>query len=142
MNPTRAELKITVAKLLELAYSEDKGVTAKIMYSKGPFKLSVDQDGNAKLSGSAGILTFSGSAALEAIGAKLKYVSVSFTQGEGKNINYHASFDLKVAKLAVSGSFNLEELITACSGLLCRAARALKGRQKRIDDELQRIMGH
>jgi hypothetical protein len=31
MELTRSEAKITIAKLLEVAYSQDKGLTAKIM---------------------------------------------------------------------------------------------------------------
>ena len=56
------------------------------------------------------------------------------------NVGYTATFDLKYIKLSVSGSFNLEELITSCSGLLCRAARSLKGRHQAYDLELKKIM--
>ncbi|PIE43432.1 MAG: hypothetical protein CSA50_04765 [Gammaproteobacteria bacterium] len=56
----RTEAKITIAKLIELAYFKDKGMTVKIMAKKGNAKLTADQNGNATLSGSVGILTFSG----------------------------------------------------------------------------------
>ncbi|WP_278248886.1 hypothetical protein [Phytopseudomonas dryadis] len=36
--------------------------------------------------------------------------------------------------------FDLEALITACSGLLCQAARVMKGRHKAYERELERIM--
>src|SRR5690625_7850007 len=65
MDFKRAEAKITIAKLIDLAYSKDKGLTAKIMAKTGNAQLSVDQNGNATLSGSAGILTFSGTPVLE-----------------------------------------------------------------------------
>ncbi|CAM4466469.1 hypothetical protein [Shewanella livingstonensis] len=42
MSITRAEVKITVAKLIEASYSKDKGLTTKIMAEKGSFKLTVD----------------------------------------------------------------------------------------------------
>ena len=42
MSMTRSEVKITVAKLIEVAYSKDKGLTTKIMEEKGQFKLIVD----------------------------------------------------------------------------------------------------
>jgi len=142
MNPTRTELKITIAKLLEVAYSKDKGVTKKIVRTKGPFKLTVDQNGNARLTGKFGVVTFSGSEALDKIGVNIKFVNVSFSNGGSGNVNYTAMIDIKSAKIALSGSFSIEALITSCSGLLCRAARALKGRHHAYDMELQRIMGH
>lgn len=42
MNITRSEVKITVAKQIEIAYSKDKGLTVKIMAEKGKTKLVVD----------------------------------------------------------------------------------------------------
>jgi len=139
---SRAEAKITVAKLLELAYSEDKGMTAKIVASKAGAKLTIDQNGNATLSGNTGAVTFTGSPVLERIGVKIKRVSISFNNKGGMNIGYRATFDLLYMKLTVMGDFDLEELITSCSGLLCKAARALKGRHHAYDLELQKIMGH
>ncbi len=68
MDLKRTEAKITIAKLIELAYSKDKGMTVKIMAKKGNAKLTVDQNGNATLSGSVGILTFSGTPVLEKAG--------------------------------------------------------------------------
>ena len=142
MDLKRTEAKITIAKFLELAYSKDKGMTVKIMAKKGGARLTVDQNGKATLSGTAGIVTFSGSPVLEKIGAKIKRVSVSFNNKGGMNVGYSATFDLAYMKLTVMGDFDLEKLITSCSGLLCRAARALKGRHHAYDMELQRIMGH
>ena len=57
-------------------------------------------------------------------------------------VGYNATFDLEFIKLSVLGDFDLETLITSCSGLLCRAARAMKGRHRAYDAELQRIMGY
>ena len=142
MDLKRTEAKITIAKLIELAYSKDKGMTVKIMAKKGNTKLTVDQNGNATLSSSAGILTFSGTPVLEKVGAKIKRVSVNFNNKDGMKVGYTATFDLEYIKLSVLGDFDLEELITSCSGLLCRAARALKGRHHAYDMELQKIMGY
>lgn len=142
MDLKRTEAKITVAKLIELAYSKDKGMTVKIMAQKGSAKLTVDQDGKATLSGSAGILTFSGTPVLEKVEAKIKRVSVSFNNKDEMKVGYTATFDLEYIKLSIIGDFDLEELITSCSGLLCRAARELKGRHHAYDMELQKIMGH
>ncbi|HEY9098448.1 MAG TPA: hypothetical protein VIN38_06235 [Thiobacillus sp.] len=142
MDFKRTEAKITIAKLIELAYSKDKGMTVKLMAQKGGAKLTVDQDGNATLSGSAGILTFSGTPVLEKIGTKIKRVSVSFDHKDGMKVDYTATFDLEYIKLSLLDDFDLEELITSCSGLLCQTARALKGRSQAYDMELQRIMGY
>lgn len=142
MDLKRTEAKVTIAKFIELAYSKDKGLTAKIMAKKGNVKLTVDQNGNATLSGSAGVLTFSGTPVLEQVGAKIKRVSVNFNNQDGMKVGYTATFDLEFIKLSVSGNFDLEKLITSCSGLLCQAARALKGRHHAYDMELQKIMGH
>ena len=141
MNPTDAELKLTIAKLIELGYASDKGLTTKIVRQSGNFKLSVDQNGQVTLSGSAGALTYSGNPALQTIGTKFKRVSVAFSNGEGGIVNYKASFSLAVFSLSVSGSFDIEELITSCSGLLCKAANLLRQRNSAQEQELQRIMG-
>lgn len=138
----RTEAQVTIAKLLELAYSRDKGMTAQIMAESGNAQLSIDQNGHATLSGSAGALTFSGSPVLDSVGAKIKRVSISFTNRDEMKVGYRATFDLEYMRLSVNGEFDLEQLITSCSGLLCRAARALKGRNQAYEMELQRIMGH
>ncbi len=140
---SRAEVKITIAKLVELAYSQDKGLTTKIVREKGNFKLTVNQDGKATLSGSAGILTFSGDTALSGLGAKIKNVSIMFSHGDGNNVNYTAMYSFSgAANISLSGSFDIEELILSCSGFLCRAARALKGRNAAYEMELKKIMGY
>ena len=95
----RAEAKITVAKFIELAYSKDKCITSKIMAKKGNVKLTVDQNGKATLSGSAGMLTFSGAPVLQRIGAKVKRVSVNFNNEDGMNEGrLFRNFQLRVFK--------------------------------------------
>ena len=139
----QTEVKITIAKLIEVAYSKNKGVTTKIVRKKGNFKITVDAQGNATLSGSVGMMTFKANSALEGLGAKVKNISISFSKGEGNDIKYTGMFSfIGVASISVSGKFNIEELILSCSGLLCKAARALKGRHRAYDMELQIIMGY
>lgn len=139
----QVEAKITIAKLLEVAYSKNKGVTAKIVRKKGNFKITVDSNGNATLSGSVGMMTFKADPALEGLGAKIKNISISFSKGDGDDIKYTAMFIfIGVAAITVSGKFNIEKLILSCSGLLCKAARALKGRHMAYEMELKKIMGH
>lgn len=89
------------------------------------------------------MFTFKGDSALQGLGAKVKSASITFTKGNDDNIKYTAFFNfVGVAGISVSGAFNIEELILSCSGLLCRAARALKGRHAAYDMELKRIMGN
>ena len=139
---SEAEIKLTIAKLIELAYSEDKGLTAKIVAQKGGFKISVDQSGSTSLSSSVGIVTFNGDSALKSLGFKLKRASISFTRGDGFRASYIASLNFGYAVVAYSGIVDVEKLITACSGLLCIAARGLKGEDKRLEDELNKAMGY
>ncbi len=139
----QAEVKITIAKILEVAYSKNKGVTTKIVRKKGNFKITVDSQGNATLSGNVGMMTFKANSALESLGAKIKNISISFSKGDGNDIQYTGTFSfIGVAAITVSGKFNIEKLILSCSGLLCQAARALKGRHRAYDMELQKIMGN
>jgi hypothetical protein len=147
MDPTNAELKLTIAKLIEVAYSKQKGVTTNIVLGSERFKLTMDESGHGTLSGKVGIVTFDGSPALEKMGLSVKSLDVNFwTEGEDRQIRYTASYGIKVASrsittLSVSGSFNIQELITACSGLLCQAARYLKGFDSNVDAQMQTIMG-
>lgn len=92
------------------------------------------------LSGSAGVLRFSASPALASIGIHLQRISVSFVNRDGGKVGYSATFNLEVISITVMDEFDLEALITACSGLLCQAARVMKGRHKAYERELERIM--
>jgi len=139
----RIEVKVTIAKLIELAYSKDKGMTTKIVRTKGDFRLTVDQHGNARLSGSTGILTFEGDRALSSLGAKIQNVSIVFSHDDGNIVNYTAMYSFSsAANISVTGSFDIEELILSCSGFLCQAARALNGKNAAYEMELKNIMGY
>jgi len=111
-----AKIKLTIAKLIEIAYTTDNKLTASILSQKGSAKLTVDRHGNATLSNSAGIVTFKGSPALDSVGLKIKSVSVNFTNQDGMEIGYTAAVDVKAMTVMVSGSFDLEKMITSCSG--------------------------
>ncbi len=136
-------IKITIGKLLQIAYTKNEGLTSKIIQKKGNFKITIDQNGKVKLYGSAGVFAFNGSSALEAIGAKIKFATIYFYQAAGNNTNYRANFSFAgdQASVIVTGTLNIEDLITSCSGLLCQAARLLKGNNKRNEKRLKEIMG-
>ena len=85
-------------------------------------------------------MTFDGDPALRELGAKLKMASISFEQGAGDEVRYTAAYHFGGAgSISLSGAFDPFELIKACSGLLCNAARVIN-----LDDRkrLQVIMGN
>ncbi len=135
-------IKITIAKLIQIAYTKNKGLTTKIVLKKGKFKITISENGRVKLHGSVGVLSFNGGAALEEMGAKIKFATIHFSKAEGSSANYRASFSFAgdQASILVHGTLNIEELITSCSGLLCQAARLLKGNNKRNEKRLKEIM--
>jgi hypothetical protein len=139
---TNAEVKLIIAKLIDVAYSKDKGVTTKIVMDKGLFKMTMDADGNVALSGKGGYLRFSGKPALEQIGVAMKRLTVNFVAGQNGNVHFIAGINLKITTFTVSGDFNIVDLITACSGLLCQAARLVKVRNSAAELELKRVMGY
>jgi len=142
MDVNGPELKLAVGRLLEASYSSDKELTVSIIQGSSKAELTVDSQGNARLSGSAGSLTFNGAPALETLGVSYRRLSVNFTNRDDMEIGYRATINLAVISVSASGTFDLEELITSCSGLLCQAARALKGRNRAYEAELQRVMGY
>jgi hypothetical protein len=83
-----------------------------------------------------GVLSFPKSA------VSRKRVSINFNNEDRMKVGYNATFDLAYMQLSVMGDFDLEELITSCSGLLCIAARALKGENNAYDVELKKVMGY
>jgi hypothetical protein len=141
-NPTNAEVKLTIAKLIEVAYSTNKGMTTKIVMQKGAFRLRLDEEGNAELTSTVGSVQFIGGPTLEKIGVSVRRMSVNFSGNENGDVHYTASVGVKITTFTVSGDFNIVDLITSCSGLLCQAARLLKGRNPAIEAEMQRIMGY
>lgn len=142
MSTRHSEIKLTIAKLIEVAYSKNKGLTTSIMLDAGFIKLTVDDKGNALLSGKAGVVTFSGQDVINELGMQVKRVSVSFkNEGDGQ-VSYTATLNLGLISTSVKGSFNVEDLITQCSGLLCIAARQLKNRPAYIERKLAEAMGN
>ncbi len=138
---TRAEFKITIAKLIEVAYSTNKGVTTSLLIQVGNAKLNVNQNGDCVLSGKAGIVTFKGKGVLEELGVQVKKIGVSFNIASDGSVDYTGTMAWGFFSISIKGNFNAEKLILSCSGLLCRAARALKGRPAYIERELAKAMG-
>ncbi|PXF32491.1 hypothetical protein WH50_04195 [Pokkaliibacter plantistimulans] len=141
MELSSPELKVAVGKFISIAYSKDKGLTTQLLLSGGA-SITVDEQGHAKLSGKAGILVFNGSPVLENIGANIKTINISFSNEEDMKIGYTLTLNMKFGRMKVKGDFDLDEMITSCSGLLCRAAKALKFRHASYDAELKRILGN
>ena len=136
------ELRLTIAKLVEIAYAENKGLTGKVLLGPEKYRLTVDQAGNAMLTARVGTVRFNGSPALEELGAKVKNITVMFSAGEGKKVKYHAVVSFyNIGSIGFRGRVDMEALITACSGLLCMAARAMKLQNKRNEEALN-AFGH
>lgn len=130
-------LKLAVARTLEASYSTDQTLTAKLFREAGPLKLSVDHRGNASLDGKAGSVSFSVSQAMRELGMQVRMIDISMRVDEKGLLHYTASFSFQRAlSLTTRGSLDVEKLITACSGLLCKAARALMGAQRARDQVL------
>lgn len=136
--PSRAQLRVSVARFLELAYRKDQGITVRLVRDVGAATLSIDDRGNARLSGTAGVVTFSASDLVRQIGLSLRAVSVTFRSGSTGDLRYTATYRFAgAASLSVSGGIDVEALMMACSGWLCRAARALGGRREAIDQRIR-----
>jgi len=129
-----SKIKITLAKLFEIAYSKDKGVTTALVQKKGPFSMKIDDNGVVTLSGKAGVVSFSGKPELEKVGIDLEYGSVMFSNIGNNKLGYSASLKFRgILKIEYSNVIDVEKLILGCSGLLCQAARLMRNRQSQID---------
>lgn len=142
MAATELQVKITIAKIIQLAYDTDGDVTAAIAYSGSNYSIIVDQTGQVRLVGTVGdSLVFTGNPALEGLGLKLRRATVNFSSGNDGAFDYTGSFDFAIGtRVSVSGSIDVFELIQSCSGLVCKAARFLSGRNAQIEHELQQYI--
>ena len=136
------QVKITVGKLIDLAYSKNKGLTAAILKSRKNIKLSVDTNGNAILSIDAQAIYFKADPALQQLtefGAKVKSVSILFSKGEGDfELNYTVGITFfGIASVSLSDGFNIKEVLSACTGMLCHDVRALTGRDQQIREAMR-----
>ncbi len=134
------EFKIKIINFIEIAYKTSGDITTALIRDKGPFSLSIDNNGNASLSGKAGVVKFSVSDELKEYGADFRYASIMFSGNRHGMITYKASAGIG-ATITVSGVLDVENLILNCSGLLCIAARALKNRAHMIDKSINASIG-
>ncbi|ELR63116.1 hypothetical protein C942_04103 [Photobacterium marinum] len=87
------------------------------------------------------MVTFSGKDAIEELGLQVKRVAVSFKKEGSGSVSYTATLHLGLISTSIKGSFNIEELLLSCSGLLCIVARRIKGRPAYIEEQLAKAMG-
>lgn len=139
--PPQAELKLTIARILELSYRRNGERTARLMREAGPVTISVDQNGQAVINGRAGMVVVSAAQATRELGVSVRAITVMMTVDGAGDIRYNAQFRLGVAAVGVSGSIDVEKLLLSCSGLLCRAARMLNGRSAHLDRQMLEAMG-
>ena len=137
----KQEVKLVIARMLEIAYSKDSGLTSNILMNSRNATLTIDQEGQVSLSSSLGILVFNGDSAINSMGIAFKRVKVIFSNSTGMNVGYSVNVSLFSVSFGFRGSIDLKKLMTACSGLLCRAARLLSSRRDQLDSELLQAMG-
>ena len=135
MSNMHTEIKIKIIKFLEIAYQTDGKLTTALVKDTGPVTLSVDNTGKATLSGKAGIVSFSVDKEIKQYGLKFKYASVMFSGNRQGMVNYRASFGVPI-EITIMGFIDVENLILNCSGLLCRATRALRNHYQLIDKSI------
>ncbi len=132
------QLKIKIIDLIELAYKSNDGVTTSLVKSSGPFTMSIDDQGNAVLSGKAGLVKFSAQDQIKQIGVDLKRASIMFSGSKSGKLHYVASFDFWGGlSVEFASVLDIDKLLSSCSGLLCHAYRLIKTeRHKAIDKSL------
>ena len=139
-NASTYELQITVARLLEFSYAKNGEMTASILREAGPVKLKVSDDGTATLSGQSGKVTYSASTVLSEVGVQIRRVGISMSVNDEGNLQYQARFWTGAITLNTRGTIDVEALLLTCSGMLCRAARALQKRTGLIEQKLDRAL--
>ena len=138
--PSEAELKVTLFKILEIAYRNEENLTASIMRSQHPFTLIITSNGTATLFGKTGKLIYSVSEETQSIGFDFKFASFQFLGTQNGLLRYGASITIGFTSITFRGSLDVEKFIFECSGLVCIAARLLKDRKKQIDEAVRKSM--
>lgn len=141
MSTPHIEVGITIGRLLQLAYSTDQGTTLKILRSAGRFTLSVSNDGQASLKSSIGVVRFQGSSAIRTFGVGAGPLEVRLWNSGGNKIHYSGIIKQSGIYGKIQGSLDIVKFITACTGLVCEAARLLDGRQEAINSRIRRAIG-
>lgn len=91
------------------------------------------------MSGKAGLVRIDVKDQLTSFGIDLNYISVMLSGNKNGKLIYQLSFGFKNGVIGtVFGVLDVEKLILSCSGLLCRAAKALKKRHALIDSSLRK----
>ncbi len=136
--PSQKEVKVTILKVIELSYHENKGLSAEIFAKSGDFKVSVDQNGKAKLSGYGKYIMVNIGDHLE-LGAKFKMLNVSGHITETGDVNYKGEMSFGWTTIGVNGGFNIIKFLDICESLLCKTARLRRDRGKFIEEQLKKV---
>lgn len=140
--PPKVELQLTVARLLELSYEKDEGITTRLVKEAGNVRLAVDENGKAQLSGKAGSVQFSADSVTSELGASIRRVKVLMSVTDNGNLRYNSSFDLGYASVNVAGTVDVDEFLRSCSGLMCYAVRLIEGEKRERDRQLRKAIGN
>ena len=135
------DAQIVIGRLLQIAYSTDSGKTVSLLRSSGNLTLKVDSSGQAVLGGSMGAVRFNGAPALSSFGVQVGAVFVRMASAGSGRLRLSGGIRVRGQLVAVRGTVDIEKLITTCSGLVCEAARLLRGRSMRIENALRNAVG-
>jgi|GEM_PF-1404238 len=134
----RLEAKVTLARVISVAYEHDSGFVAALQAEKGPFSVTMDSKGEITLKGEAGVLSFQTTQKERArIGLRLQRLEATFRQ-TGDHSTFSLSCRLGGVSVSVSGGVKLDSLMKACSGFLCRAARVVNVDDRWFDKEAEK----
>lgn len=137
-NTVRAEARLTLARIISVAYQRDSGFVASLHTQKGPFSVKLSANGEVTLKTETENLTFQASQREKSrIGLRVKRLEATFRQNED-HFTYSITARLAGLSISVAGAVRLEKLITACSGLLCRAARVINADDRWFADQAKK----
>lgn len=111
MELRQSEARITIARILELAYSENQELTVKILANSPNPKLTVKGNGKAALADRSQVVSFNALPALEKSRVPIRLISMDFEQIHGMQVSYAAIFNTEEQMLTVNGSFDLEVMM-------------------------------
>jgi len=131
--PTNFSVKATLFKIVEVKYSKH-GFDFKAALKKGPIKATMDPKGNVKFTGNVGPVSLRGDPVLEALGAKFKFLSVTFSLADNGDIKYNVSVSVyNAGSFSFSSQFDVEKSVLD-RGFLKRAYDPVKNREKQLKD--------
>lgn len=79
---------------------------------------------------------------LKEIGVSAGVFRAMLSVNESGDLRFNARVRVGIASVSAGGTIDVEQLLVTCSGVLCRAARALSGRPAQVDRQLREALGN